>query len=521
MDALLLNTKVHIPQPAAGQVERSRLREALARALEPGCRLLLVCAPAGFGKSTLLAGWAAGNFAAGNSAAAFAWLTLDAEDNDPARFWTYLILALRQRFPSFAERALQALAAARLPGPASEQLTLRSVLTAALNELAALPGCPVIVLDDFHRVTSPEVHRELSYALEHWPENARLVLATRVDPPLPVARLRAAGRMVEIRAADLRFSPEESARFLAGGLAHPLEAEQIRLIDARTEGWIAGLKMAVLAMRGAADPASLIAGLSAGPPFILDYLAEEVLEQQEAAMQDFLVRTAILDRVCGELADALTGGRDGQAVLEEVGRRNLFLIPLEESGRWFRYHPLFADLLRARLRRLNPDLAAELHRRASRWLEANGLPDEAFEHARAAGDRERSVELLIANSRRLTFSGRSATVERWLAGIPEEVVRQDLRLLVSRCWTRCFMNRWQPLKADLDRVEELLQDTAADGASPGGDLQRRSGPTPRSPSPSCASTSPTGKTTWLPPSSWPAGPGSSRRGRRRRCRARP
>src|SRR4030042_6163645 len=188
MDDLLLNTKVHIPQPAAGQVERSRLGETLARALAPGCRLLLVCAPAGFGKAPLLAGWAAGNFAAGNSAAAFAWLTLDPEDNDPARFWIYLILAPRRRFPSFAERALQALAAARLPGPASEQLTLRSVLTAALNELAALPGCPVIVLDDFHRLTSPEVHRELSYALEHWPENARLVVATRVDPPVPVAR---------------------------------------------------------------------------------------------------------------------------------------------------------------------------------------------------------------------------------------------------------------------------------------------------------------------------------------------
>jgi LuxR family maltose regulon positive regulatory protein len=464
MDDLLLNTKVRVPSVAAGQVERPRLRAALERALDPGRCLLLVCAPAGFGKSTLLSGWAAGN-----SHATFAWLTLDAEDSDPIRFWTCVILALRQAYASFGEQALQALTAPRLL-PASERSTLQSVLTVTLNGIAVLPGCPAIVLDDFHRVTSLEVHRQLSYALEHWPENARLVLSTRVDPPLPVARLRATGKMEEIRATDLRFSADESARFLEVNMEHPLGVEQAAVIEARTEGWIAGLKMAVLAARGAADVSSMVAGLSAGPPFILDYLAEEVLEQQDPLVQDFLVRTAILDRFCGTLGDVLTGRCDGQATLEEIRRRNLFLTPLDAVNTWFRYHPLFADLLRARLHRLHPQLPADLHLRASRWFEANDLPVEAFEHAQAAGDLPRAVDLVIAHSRRLTFSGRSATVERWLARMPEEVVRQDLRLLVSRCWTSCFTNRWHSLNEDLDRVKELLQVTAADDASPSSDL---------------------------------------------------
>jgi LuxR family maltose regulon positive regulatory protein len=327
-------------------------------------------------------------------------------------------------------------------------------------------------LDDFHHVTSPEIHEDVAFALEHWPENARMVLSTRVDPPLPVARLRAAGRLLELRASDLRFSPEESARFVETSLTCSLEPEQIRLIGERAEGWIAGLKMTVLALQRPEDARSVIRSLSASPRVILDYLAQEVLERQELPMQDFLMRTAILERFCGPLCDAVTGRGDGQITLEEVGRRNLFLIQLDEANRWFRYHTLFADLLRARLQRAHPEILASLHDRASRWFEAEGLADEAFQHARAAGDTQRAVELLLAYSRKLTFSGWAATVERWLAATPEQTIREDLRLLVTRCWTRCFLNRWRGIADDLNRVEALLEAMPPADPAPDGDRDR-------------------------------------------------
>jgi LuxR family maltose regulon positive regulatory protein len=467
MDVLLLNTKVHVPQQAVGQIERPRLIQVLERFLDPGHCLLVLSAPAGFGKSTLLSNWIAGS-----SNASFTWLTLDSEDNDPVRFWTYVLFAVRQVYPAFGEQVMQSLMARQLP-PGEEGWNPRSALTLTLNDLAALPGCPVIVLDDFHQVTSPDIHRDLSYALEHWPENARLVLATRVDPPLTMARLRAAGRLVEIRVGDLRFTSEESARFLEVGLANPLEPEQIRVIEERTAGWIAGLKMVALAVRRAVDIGSIINGLSGTPRFILDYLIEEVLERQEIVMQEFLIRTAILDRFCGALCDVLTERSDGNDTLEEVIRRNLFLIPLDDANYWFRFHPLFAELLRARLQRLYPELPVDLHRRASRWFEANGHLDEAFHHAREAQDTERTTELVIQYSRRLIFSGWSATVERWLRDIPAELIRNDLRLIVSRCWTYCFMNQWHPLKEDLDRVEELLEGMPSADVSPAWDLDRQ------------------------------------------------
>jgi LuxR family maltose regulon positive regulatory protein len=366
---------------------------------------------------------------------------------------------------------------------------LRSALTLTLNDLAALPGCPVIVLDDFHQVGSPELLEGLSYALEHWPENARLALCTRVDPALPLARLRAAGRLSEIRAADLRFAAAEASHFLEVALARPLAEEQTRALEQRTEGWIAALKMAALAMRGAADSRPLLGGLAAGKPFILDYLAEEVLDRQDPGLQEFLLRTSVLERFCGEFCDVLTGAADGRETLLEVRRHNLFLIQLDEEQRWFRYHALFADLLRARLQRLHPDLAAQLHRRASRWFEDHGLPEEAFQHARATGDTERAVQLVLRHSRALTFNGWSATVIRWLAAIPEEVVRGDLRLVVSRCWASCFTNRWakpdrevgiepcleagQSLQEDLDLAERLLAEPLPAGAPADVELARR------------------------------------------------
>jgi LuxR family maltose regulon positive regulatory protein len=450
----LLTTKVHIPQQAGTEITRIRLQRIIEKLLEPGCRVLLVSAPAGFGKSTLLGRWREVC-----SGASFSWLTLDPDDNDAARFWSYVAFAIRQEYPSFGAPALHALSSVPMP-PTSGAASVRSALTLMLNELAALPGQPVLVLDDFHHVTSPSILADVAYAVEHWPANARLVVSTRMDPALPVSRLRAAGLLIELRAGDLRFTAEETAEFLQSSVELPLEPDQVRVIDTRMEGWIAGLKMTALAMRGAADAHTVVQNLSENPPLVLDYLAEEVLERQEKQVQEFLVLTSSLDRFCSSLCDAVTERRDSSDLLNEIRRRNLFLIPLDERGCWFRYHPLLADLLRARLVRNQADLVPLLHRRASEWFDANALPDEAVHHALAVPDMPRAVELVVRHSRALIWTGWSATVLRWLGAIPEELVQDDLRLIVSRCWVNCFVDRWHPMKADLDRAEALLAGSA-------------------------------------------------------------
>ncbi len=461
----LLSTKLQVLPLPNGLVDRPRLLRALDRTLEPGFRLLLLSAPAGFGKTTLLSAWIGSHGSpqrAGDRAPSagpeprFAWVSLDPDDNDPVRFCAYLVSALRTLEPELGESPLRALREVRL-SPSTPVLALHPVLTLALNQLSEVRGLAVVVLDDLHRVTAREVYELLSYVLEHLPGNARLVLSTRVDPALPAARLRAAGQMVEIRTSDLRFTTEESDRFLVSAALPGLDDGRLRALEAKSEGWIAGLRMAGLALAASANPAGFVDGFTGSDRFILEYLSEEVLDRQEDPVKEFLLQTSILDRLSAPLCGAVTGRDDAAEVLQAVWRRNLFLSPLDSRNEWFRWHALFSDLLRALLKQRHPELMPVLHRRAALWHERNALPDEAFRHAVAAGDGELAAEVIVTHAGPLLFRGWITTVQRWLDLLPDEGIRGDIRVSLMRCLVSFFRNRWSELEVLLDRTEDLCR----------------------------------------------------------------
>ncbi len=438
----ILATKLFVPQPRSGLVARPDLLARLDAGL--GRRLTLLSAPAGTGKTTLLSDWLARLGAPAPAGGAVGpalrvgWISLDAGDSDLPRFLAYLAAAL-QLGPGL--RAL--LNAPHLPAA-------ESFLTLLINELAGLPGRTILVLDDYHAITSQAVHDALTFVLDHQPASLHLVIATRIDPPLPLARLRARDQISELRAADLRFSSAQAADFLQRLMGVPLSAAQATALNDRIEGWAAGLQLAGLSLRDR-TPHGLerfIAGFSGRQHFVFDYLADEVLARQPADVQAFLQRTAILERLCAPLADALLapqhdGQADGeatrrpsQAILEEMEHANLFLAPLDDGQHWYRYHHLFRELLLARLTEAGPDLAIELHRRAGRWLGQNGFLAEAMEHAVAAGDHEYIAETIEQAFRRMTgwTDVSYASFLRWIAALPPDVVRPRwmLRLLASR-----------------------------------------------------------------------------------------
>ncbi|HEY7361740.1 MAG TPA: hypothetical protein VH642_13070, partial [Streptosporangiaceae bacterium] len=360
----LLATKLNVPGSRPGVVPRPRLTERLDEGLRRGP--VLVCAPAGYGKTVLLAEWAQ------RGQVTAAWLSLDGGDNDPARFWRHAIAALDRVHPGIGGRVGPLLGP---PAPPS----FEPLLTALINELAAGPGGEVLlVLDDYHAIGAGPVHASVGFMLEHRPPGLHLALASRSDPPLALARLRARGQLTELRAADLRFTAGEAAGLLqqtgAGpGLALPEAA--VAALVARTEGWAAGLQLAALSLRGQEDVATFVAAFTGSHRYVLDYLAEEVLEQQGGQVRAFLLETSVLDRLSGELCDAVTGRPGSQALLEQVERAGLFLVPLDEVRGWWRYHHLFADLLRARLQAEQPGQVARLHRNAAGWYEEHGLAD--------------------------------------------------------------------------------------------------------------------------------------------------
>jgi LuxR family maltose regulon positive regulatory protein len=368
---VLLATKLHLPRTRPGFVVRPRLADRLAPA-QAG-ELTLVCAPAGFGKTALLADWAR------RDPRPVAWLSLDDADNDPARFWRHVAAALETVCPGVADRV-----AALLQG--LQPTSFEAVVTTLVNELAGVTGEVVLLLDDYHLIQAPQVHQSMELLLAHLPSQLRLVLASRADPPLPLARLRARGQLAELRERDLRFSPEETAELLRTAVGSELpEAAVVALAD-RTEGWVAGLQLAALSLQGRINPAAFIDGFSGSHRYVLDYLTEEVLDGQPDHLVRFLLETSILERLCGPLCDAVTGRADSQALLEQVERANLFLVPLDEVRGWWRYHHLFADLLRARLAREQPERVPELHTSAAAWSEEHGLVDDAVRHALAAGE---------------------------------------------------------------------------------------------------------------------------------------
>src|SRR5215510_11947466 len=416
MSAPVLNTKLYIPPPRPKVVFRPRLIERLNEGLRR--KLTLISAPAGFGKTTLVSEWVTG------FERPVAWLSLDKGDNDPIRFLAFLIAALQTVAAKIGEGVLGVL---QCPQPPPTE----SILTALINEITSVPDNFTLVLDDYHVIDDRPVDNALTFLLERLPPQMRLVIATREDPALPLARLRVSGQLTELRVVDLRFTHSEAAEFLNRVMGLNLSEEKIAALETRTEGWIAGLQLAAISMQGHQDADSFIKSFTGSHHFVMDYLVEEVLQRQSESVQTFLLCTSILNRMCGPLCDAvlLAPSASGQETLEYLERANLFTIPLDDERRWYRYHHLFADLLRQRLPQsiatstVDPEsLVNELHIRASQWYEDNGLALEAFHHAAAASDVERAEHLIEGKGIPLHFSGVVTPILDWLASLPKAVL---------------------------------------------------------------------------------------------------
>ncbi|GAA4923012.1 LuxR family maltose regulon positive regulatory protein [Actinomycetospora succinea] len=404
----LLEGKYRAPARRPGTVTRPRLLETLGGTLRTA--LTVVSAPAGFGKSTLLAEWLA---AVPARTAAVAFVSLDEGDDDPARFWTYALTAVHAA-ADVGAGALELLDAA----PSS----VESALVALLNDVGGMPRDLVLVLDDLHLVTAPGVHDGIAFLLEHRPPQLHLVLATRVDPPLPLSRRRARGELLEVRAADLRFTEQEAAAYLNGPMGLALSAHDVAALDGRAEGWIAALQLAALSMRGRDDVGAFIAGFAGDDRHVVDYLADEVLARQPDDVRDFLLATSVLERLTGPLCDAVTGRDGGRATLVALERANLFLVPLDDRRQWYRYHHLFADVLRAHLADERADDVPELHRRASDWFAERGDIPAAVDHALAGGHVERAADLMERAMPTMRRERREAELMRWVRAVPDGVV---------------------------------------------------------------------------------------------------
>lgn len=402
-------------------MERQRLLQRLNAGLEQGRRLILVCAPAGYGKTTLVCEWihkVAGGGDIPHSApdpapVSAAWLTCDPGDNDLARFLAYLMAAVRQVDARIGDGWLASFHAAKPPAP-------ETLATLLINELAEIQGQWILVLDDFHTITTPSIHSFISFLLEHQPPGLRLVLATRADPPLPLARLRGRGQMVEVRQDELSFTPTESAEFMGQTMGVALTTQQLAILDRRTEGWAAGLQLAALSVRRSPDVSGFIEAFSGGYDTVADYLTGEVLAQQPESIQTFLLQTSILERLSAPLCAAVTGQPDAQEILETLRENNLFLVALDHQKTWYRYHALFAGLLQNRLRQ-SPFNQDELHRRASRWFQENGWSVPAIEQAIAGQDAEQAALLIEQTVEPVFISGQINTLLRWLEWLPVDV----------------------------------------------------------------------------------------------------
>jgi len=430
MSAPLLATKLYIPPPRAQIVVRPRLRARLDETLDR--KLTLVSAPAGFGKTTLVSQWVHQNYKGGGiknkqdrtlHSSNVAWLSLDKGDSSPPRFLAYLVAALQTIAPQLGSGILVALQSPQPPPP-------EAVLTALLNEIAAIPDDFILVLDDYHLIDAPEVDAALAFLVEHLPPQMHLIIATRQDPQLPLSQLRARDELTELRAADLRFTFSEASEFLNRVMGLSLSAQEIEQLETRTEGWVVGLQLAALSMRGQSDTENFIQSFTGSHRFVLDYLMEQVLRQQPQAIQNFLLHTSILERFCGPLCDAVLNVRDGtgQETLAHLEHANLFLFPLDNERHWYRYHHLFVELLRQRVRQkfsalpIETNGIAELHQRASAWYEQNNMLIEAFQHAAAADDVERAARLVDMERMPIHFPGAVNIILDWLNSLPKHVL---------------------------------------------------------------------------------------------------
>jgi LuxR family maltose regulon positive regulatory protein len=458
---VLLATKLNVPGLRADLVPRPRLAQRLDEGWGRG--LVLACAPAGYGKTALLAEWVR------RRRHPVAWLSLDAGDDDPARFWRHVLAALNRVRPGISERM------GPLLGPAPPA-SFEPLVTHLINELTGEPDADevLLVLDDYQMVSSHLVHESLGFLLEHRPPELHLALTSRSDPPLALARLRAGGQLTELRAADLKFTTDEAAALLRQAAATPGEARLdaplsdaiAAALAARTEGWAAGLQLAGLSLRGHQDVDGFVAAFTGSHRYILDYLAEEVLERLSGRVREFLVQTSVLQRLSGELCDTVTGRPGSQALLEQVERAGLFVVPLDQVRGWWRYHHLFADLLRVRLHQEQPEKIAELHRNAARWYETRGLADEAIGHAGAAGDMAWAARLIERHFDALFQQGESATIQRWISTLPGAVLRSSPRLPLAQAFMALVGGDVEAVGASLDAAECAFAEAADEPFEP-------------------------------------------------------
>src|SRR6266540_6404747 len=452
MSTPILATKLYIPPARTDLVPRPHLIKRLNDTVNS--KLTLISAPAGFGKTTLVSSWVA------NCGRPAAWLSLDEADNDPARFMLYFIAALQTITPDIGAGVLGVLQASQPQKPPPE-LTL----TTLLNEISALSNNFILVLDDYHVIDSQAIGNILIFLLKHLPPNMHLVITTREDPNLPIAQLRARGQLTELRIADLRFTASEAGEFINQVMGLKLSAEDIAALEARTEGWIAGLQLAAISMQGLQDVTSFIKSFTGTHHFVLDYLVEEVLGHQSERIQEFLLHTSILDRMCGPLCDAvlLDSPGAGQATLEYLDRANMSIVPLDNERRWYRYHHLFADLLQQRLHQAsNSTLASEvgnateLHSRASAWYESQGLEIEAFHHATAANDIERAERIIEGKGVPLHFRGAGVSVLTWLKSLPTTVLNARPSLWVTYASALMMTGQHTIVEQTLQAAESAL-----------------------------------------------------------------
>ncbi|WP_457149164.1 LuxR C-terminal-related transcriptional regulator [Mycobacterium sp. URHB0021] len=446
--AVLLATKMHVPAVGGQVVERVGLLEGLSAGRRR--RLTLVSAPVGWGKTTLLAQWASG----GGEDRRFGWLSLDRSDNHPVWFWMYVVVALQRVCPGVGIRAVELLGMGADP--------VGVVLPTLLNDLDAVADPVVLILDDYHLVVNRAVHEQLAFVIGRMPASLQVVVATRSDPLLPLARLRAGGDLAELRSDDLRFGVGEAGRLLNGVLGLGVAQADVELLHRRTEGWAAGLYLAALSLAGRADGAAFVKTFAGDNRHITDYLMCEVLGGQSEQLRSFLLRTSVLGRLSGALCDAVLQTSGSASVLEEIERENLFVVPLDMSRRWYRYHHLFGELLRTELQRSEPDLVAGLHRHAAGWFEAEGLVDEAVRHLVAAGDIAASADLIAADWVNEFNGGGLSTVSGWLDLLPDETVSRDRRLSAARAWIALDVGRFDDAHLWIETVQAAA-DTVDDG----------------------------------------------------------
>lgn len=468
MPSPLLSTKLYVPRPRSNSITRRRLIELLDRPAGGG--LTLISAPAGFGKTTLVSDWLA------NRQHRAGWLSLEEGDNDPVRFWRYVVLALQQVDGAIGSEASSLLeAGAQEPGPLQPEV----FVAALVNELAAQALPIYVILDDYHLVSQADIHRGLSFLIDHLPPQVQIIMTCRADPPLPLARWRAGQILLELRAEDLRFTQEETAQFLNQSMGLQLTAGDITALAGKTEGWIVGLQLAALSLHGlqAEQQHQFIEALTGSHRYILDYLVEEVINRQSPYLQSFLLQTSILNRLCADLCAAVwqpaprtptqqradaaqVEAADLPGILAYLERSNLFLFPLDQERKWFRYHRLYAEVLRHRLQQEFPDSLAALHLRAARWYEQHGFLAEAMEHALAANDHDRAAHLLEISYGEMIAHGQTATLHQRLSRLPEAIIRSRPRLCLAEAWTLASRAQLRQAEAQVAHAEALIAQAA-------------------------------------------------------------